>query len=238
MPYKYKAIIWDCDGCLVDSEYLACSHEADLLTRAGYPISVDDYIRRFCGQSGHHVWSSVAADVGFDIREKIDWEKRSQERNDLFRTHLRAIPGVQDVLTSISLPMAVASGSEYDRLNVSLGVTGFYDRLSPHIYSSSLVEHGKPAPDIFLYAADRLGVLPHDCLVIEDSENGVRAGKAAGMTVFGFTGGSHITDKDAHAQTLLGLGADLIFHHMSALQGAIALSMAPVPKGFVLAPEV
>lgn len=211
---KFRALIWDCDGCLLDSEYIACALGAKLATEAGCPISTEDYIRRFCGQSKSHTLATLRQESGIDIKSYLDRVDKKKLQREAFQSNLKPISGIPEILDDILLPMAIASGSEYDRLEFTLKLTGLYNRFSDCLYSASLVERGKPHPDIFLYTAEKLGVSPHDCLVIEDSQNGVRAGKAAGMTVFGFCGASHILDKDSHAQELQDLGADLVFHDM------------------------
>ncbi len=214
---NFQAILWDCDGCLIDSEWIACGHAASVLTEAGYKISTDDYVRRFAGQISDHIYQTIQNEIGYDIRSKIDEEAKKQERDRTFREKLLAIQGVPELINQLSLPMAIASGSSFERLALTLKITDLYDQFVPHIYSSSLVENGKPAPDIYLYAAKQLNVWPELCLVIEDSENGVRSGKSAGMTVFGFTGGTHIVDKKMHRQTLSDLGADWVFDDMQEL---------------------
>lgn len=214
---KFKAILWDCDSCLIDSETIACGHAADLLTQAGYPISTQDYVIRFAGQGKAHIFDTIQKESGLDLRNTIDRNEKIKQRNELFRAHLKEIEGISDVLDTLTLPMAIASGSEMDRLEFTLQLTNLYDRFLPHIYSSTLVKNGKPAPDIFLYAADKLGIVPEECLVIEDSENGVRAGIAANMTVFGFTGGSHVPNKQVHAAKLSALGAHHVFDDMREL---------------------
>jgi HAD superfamily hydrolase (TIGR01509 family) len=213
----FKALIWDCDGCLIDSEHIACELGARLLTEAGYKISTEDYIRRFCGQGKSHIFKSVKDDCGVDYREHMQAIDKKALQREAFRANLKIIDGIHEVLEQIDLPMAIASGSDYDRLEYTLQLTGLYDRFKNSLYSSSLVAKGKPSPDIFLYAAEQLGVDPRDCLVVEDSINGVRAGKAANMTVFGFTGGSHVLNKQAHRSELLALGADLVFDDMREL---------------------
>jgi beta-phosphoglucomutase-like phosphatase (HAD superfamily) len=100
-------------------------------------------------------------------------------------------------------------------MQVSLGSTGLYERLAPNIYSASQVKNGKPAPDLFLFAANEMGVPPERCVVIEDSLAGIAGARAAGMTVFGFCGGSHCGD--GHAETLRAAGADLTFADMHQL---------------------
>jgi HAD superfamily hydrolase (TIGR01509 family) len=213
----FEAILWDCDGCLIDSEHIACGLYARLLSSAGYAITTEDFILRFCGQSKNHIFSTILQDSGMDYRQHIDAPDKKDLLRLAFEQNLKPITDIQGTLDQLFVPMAIASGSEYERLNHSLKVAKLYDRFFPHIYSSSSVSRGKPQPDIFLYAANKLGVTAHNCLVIEDSHNGVRAGKAAGMTVFGFTGGSHILDKKVHADDLYKLGADHVFHHMTDL---------------------
>lgn len=220
----FDAILWDCDGCLIDSEYIACSLSAEMLTAAGYPISVGDYITRFCGQHKDHIFSTIHDETGVDYSNLFEKGDKKQKQRDAFEKSLKAIDGIYDVLDAINLPMAIASGSDYERLTLTLDITGLHHRFRGKIFSASLVPRGKPYPDIFLYAAEQLKIAPARCLVIEDSINGVRAGKAAGMTVFGFTGGSHIFDKAAHRQTLLDLGTDYVFDAMRDLPGLMEKS--------------
>lgn len=218
----FNAILWDCDGCLIDSEWIACGRAAQVLTDAGYSITTEEYVRKFAGQVSDHIYDQIQRETGHDLRDKIDRKAAKESRNQAFRDNLTVIPGVIDVLNAVRVPMAVASGSSYERLELTMGIVDLYDRFAPHVYSSESVQNGKPAPDIYLYAANNLGVAPNKCLVIEDSENGVRAGVAAGMTVFGFTGGTHITEKVAHAAALRNLGAQWVFHHMDELGHALA----------------
>jgi HAD superfamily hydrolase (TIGR01509 family) len=213
----FKAILWDCDGCLIDSETIACGHAAEELTEAGYPISLHEFVVRFAGKSRQDIYAIVRQETGIELNDKIDPAVTKREREARFKRDLLPIDGIREALDAIDLPMAIASGSEMERLKQTLKLTQLWDRFLPHIYSASLVPHGKPAPDIFLYAAQKLGVAPADCLVIEDSENGVKAGVAAGMTVFGFTGGGHVPDPQVHAALLRSLGAHDVFHHMSLL---------------------
>lgn len=223
----FSAVIWDCDGCLIDSEYIACELGARLLSEAGYSISTEDYIRRFCGQGKSHIFNSIKEDCGIDYRAHMESIDKKELQREAFRKNLKPMDGIHDALDQINLPMVIASGSDYDRLEYTLQLTELYKRFENRIYSSSLVEKGKPSPDIFLYSAEKLGVRPEDCLVVEDSINGVRAGKAAGMTVFGFTRGSHIFDKKNHSQELLVLGADLVFDDMKRLPSLISEFQKP-----------
>ena len=124
-------------------------------------------------------------------------------------------------LMALSSLMAVASGSGLGRLEHSLKVTGLWDLFAPHIYSTEQVAHGKPAPDIYLFAAGKLGVSPSRCLVIEDSQHGTHAGKAAGMTVYGFTGAGHCSPE--LGASLQEAGADAVSSDMPSLQAALGL---------------
>jgi len=140
------------------------------------------------------------------------------DHHELFRSFeadLEAIRGIHDVLDVVTQAVCVASSGSHQRMRVSLGSTGLYDRLAPNIFSASQVKNGKPAPDLFLFAANEMGVRPERCVVIEDSLAGIAGARAAGMTVFGFCGGSHCGD--GHAETLRQAGADLTFADMHQL---------------------
>jgi HAD superfamily hydrolase (TIGR01509 family) len=131
-----------------------------------------------------------------------------------FLSSLCPIEGVQSVLEDLRIPHCVASSSDVERVSFSLSLTGLAPHFDTRLYTSQMVARGKPAPDLFLYAAERMQVDPDRTLVIEDSVSGVRAGKAAGMTVWGFVGGSHFRSRDGHA-ILRKAGADRVFGRMT-----------------------
>jgi HAD superfamily hydrolase (TIGR01509 family) len=219
---KFEAIIWDCDGVLIDSEVLACSVSADFYSRAGYPLTASEYFRRFAGQSVAQIAAAIRQETGRDLASAIDWTDKEAVREALFEAELRAVAGIVELLADLQtrrLPMAIASGSSLRRLQHSLGVAGLWDTFAPHVYSSEQVARGKPAPDVFLLAADKLGVAADRCLVVEDSHHGAQAGKAAGMTVYGFAGASHCTPETADILRLA--GADAVFADMVALRAAL-----------------
>lgn len=213
----FKGVLWDCDGCLIDSEHIACGIAATMLSELGYEITTQNFVDRFCGQSQKHIYGTIQQESGVDYLPLLQKADKKERQRDAFRNELKAITGIVETLDVINLPMAIASGSEMERLELTLKITDLYERFDGRIYNSAMVAKGKPAPDVFLYAAQQIGVSPIDCLVIEDSLNGVTAGKAAGMTVFGFTGGSHVLDKQHHEKLLRDLGADLVFHDMKQL---------------------
>ena len=223
---KFQAIIWDCDGVLIDSEILACRVASEHYTRAGFPLTTSDYIRRFAGHSRAQIAAAIRQETGKDLAASIDWAQKRVDREALFEAELRAVSGIDEVLEQASkhlLPMAVASGSSLGRLKHSLDLTGLWEYFDPHIYSTEQVTRGKPSPDVYLLAAERLDVSPRHCLVIEDSEHGARAGKAAGMTVYGFIGASHCTPDSA--EHLRAAGADNVFSTVVDLQSAIGMSL-------------
>lgn len=221
LPFTH--LIWDCDGCLIDSEWLACKNAAAFYTKAGFPITTEEYIAKFCGMSKRQILEHVKTHHGFDAETAVDWDAKKAARLALFEKELTAIDGVTDVLDTLAIPCCIASGSEPDRLEHSLTIACLYERFKGRIFSATMVKHGKPAPDVFLYAAAQMNADPKTCAVVEDGPLGVTGAKAAGMTVFGFTGGKHAYP--ALKQRLLECGADAIFTHMSQLPALIGGSI-------------
>jgi HAD superfamily hydrolase (TIGR01509 family) len=211
-------VIFDCDGVLIDSEIIACAVEARLLTDIGYPMTTEEVVRRFAGIADRDMISAIEKDWGRPLPEDYRVRRRALIR-DACERELRAVPGVADVVGRLSKRICVASSSTPAWLNHTLGLVGLHERFAPNIFSASMVERGKPAPDIFLYAAERMGAAPARCLVIEDSAPGVKAGKAAGMTVFGFVGASHCGPD--HGERLRQAGADAIYAEMASLGAAL-----------------
>lgn len=206
---SFDAIIFDCDGVLVDSEVLSIRGERTALEAFGLFYSPEDYVRKFVGLHDTTFFTSLRDDYrnAHDCDAPQDFEEQILEGRRRERHLLTPIAGADAALRKAHdhAAVGVASSSRAHFLQSKLERTGLYDFAHPHVYSADLVAHGKPAPDIFLYAAERLGVDPAQCLVLEDSENGVKAGVAAGMTVWGFLGGGHIFD--GHGERLVGAGA-------------------------------
>ena len=208
-------IIFDCDGVVIDSEIIACRVEAEELTRIGYPIDAAAVAERFMGRPTPVMLATVEAELGRPLPPDYEATVR-RHKFAAYSRELRAMPGIREALDRLGdLPACVASSSKPETLEHALGLTGLYGRFAPRIYSTVLVERGKPAPDLFLYAARECGVAPGRCVVIEDSLPGVQAGCAAGMTVVGFTGGSHIGP--GHGERLRGAGAGAVFRDMAEL---------------------
>ena len=207
-------IIFDCDGVLVDSEVISCQAHANALTRHGYPITATQVSARFLGRATKQANLEIETELGRKLPEAYHGDLQD-ELFRAFETDLEAIRGIHDVLDIVTQRVCVASSGSHQRMQVSLGSTGLYERLTPHIFSSSQVANGKPAPDLFLFAANEMGVPPGRCVVIEDSLAGIAGARAAGMKVLGFYGGSHCGA--GHAETLRQAGADLVFADMHQL---------------------
>ncbi|MBB4566621.1 HAD family hydrolase [Rhizobium leucaenae] len=208
-------VIFDCDGVLVDSEPLSVSVLIQAMHDVGVDMSEEDIYSRFLGKSLATLVDTLETE--FDVF--IDQAFLDRIRNDLydrFRQELKPINGVAETLDALTTRRCVASSSQIERIRLSLGVTGLLPRLEPNIFSASMVKRGKPAPDLFLYAAKQMQVAPQDCIVIEDSPAGITAARAAGMTVFAFTGGSHAHSPSYRAE-LERLSPEVVFDAMSDL---------------------
>jgi HAD superfamily hydrolase (TIGR01509 family) len=205
-------IIFDCDGVLVDSEVLSCRCLSGVLAGYGIDLGLDQALDLFLGRSMTAAVEHYEA-LGRSIPEQFSTELTAGVRA-AFTSALCPIEGVSSVLESLRIPYCVASSSDVDRVSLSLSLTGLAPHFDNRVYTSQMVERGKPAPDLFLYAADRMQADPRRTLVIEDSISGVEAAKAAGMTVWGFVGGSHYQSRDGKA-ILRAAGADRVFGRMA-----------------------
>jgi HAD superfamily hydrolase (TIGR01509 family) len=205
-------IIFDCDGVLVDSEVLSCRCLSEVLAGYGISLGLDQALDLFLGRSMTAVLDHYKT-IGRLDPEQFSAELRAGVRA-AFLSALCPIEGVSAVLEGLQTPHCVASSSDVDRVSFSLSLTGLASHFDGRLYTSQMVERGKPAPDLFLHAAERMQADPSRTLVIEDSISGVRAGKAAGMTVWGFVGGSHYQSRDGKA-ILCEAGADRVFGRMA-----------------------
>src|ERR1700694_5641287 len=205
-------IIFDCDGVLVDSEVLSCRCLSQALARYGIDLGLDQALDLFLGRSMTAVVEHYEA-VGRSIPDQFSTELRAGVRA-AFLSALCPIEGVSSVLEGLQIPHCVASSSDVERVSFSLSLTGLAPHFDARLYTSQMVARGKPAPDLFLYAAERMQADPQRTLVIEDSISGVMAGKAAGMTVWEFVGASHYQSRDGKA-ILHRAGADRVFGRMA-----------------------
>jgi HAD superfamily hydrolase (TIGR01509 family) len=214
-----ELVIFDCDGVLVDSEMISCRVDAACLSESGFPTTVEEVMERYVGISTAAMLADIAERHGRALPEDFPERLRRRVAN-AFATELVAVPGVAEALAAIAHRVCVASSSTPERLRHSLGLVGLWARFAPHVFSAAQVPRGKPAPDLFLFAAAQMGVDPKRCLVIEDSLAGVAAARAAGMAALGFCGAGHC--RPGHAERLAAAGAALTFADMAQLPAIIA----------------
>src|SRR5215831_10469256 len=192
--------IFDCDGVLVDSEIVSFEVEAEALAELGAAVTARDLLRRFVGTSSSAMFATVARENGILLPPGFA-ERTTARCLAAFDARLRPVAGIAELLAGLAGPRCVASSSDPPRIRRCLALAGILHHFEPHIFSATQVRHGKPAPDLFLFAAERMGVRPERCVVIED--------RAAGMAVFGLTAGSHCVD--GHAAKLRAAGAREVF---------------------------
>jgi HAD superfamily hydrolase (TIGR01509 family) len=187
-----ELVIFDCDGVLVDSERIAIRVDQTILQRLGWSLTLDEIVERFVGRPHAYFISEIEAHLGRPLPD--DWETEYRPLYEAaFVAELVAVDGIEAVLDAINIlqvPTCVASSSSHVSIRRSLDLTGLRHHFDDErIYSAQDVEHGKPAPDVFLFAAAGMGTAPEHCVVIEDSVHGVTAARAAGMRVLAFSGG-------------------------------------------------
>lgn len=213
-----ELIIFDCDGVLVDSEMISNHILASHLTRHGFPITAEACRARFIGYFMPKLIAEVQAE-GVDLPDDFVPSLRARDV-EAFARDLKPVPGVREVLPLMPQARCVASSGPPEKIEANLATTGLIDFFDGHLYSGTMVAEPKPAPDLFLYAADQFGIAPSNCLVIEDSVMGIEAAKAAGMTCFAFAGGSHCDD--AYRQKLEQQDVSLVFDRMKDLPDLVA----------------
>jgi HAD superfamily hydrolase (TIGR01509 family) len=180
-------VIFDCDGVLVDSERLGIKADVEVLSRLGWHLTEEEVISRFVGVSGADFRRAVESHLGRTLPDT--W---ADEFAPLYRQALdglQPVDGILEALDAIAWPTCVASSGSHQKMRYTLGLTGLYERFAGRIFSATEVARGKPAPDIFLHAAAKMGVDPAACVVVEDSAPGVEAARAAGMRVLAYAGG-------------------------------------------------
>lgn len=207
-------VIFDCDGVLIDSEGLVHEALVEVLAECGVNMPYQEAIERYVGLSS--AFEKADIEARYNVTLPPDFFERRYERvTRIYNERLKPIRGVLDVIRAVPSKKCVASGSSLRRLRQALTLAGLWDIFDPYIFSTQQVTNGKPAPDVFLFAAAQMGVTPSECLVIEDSVAGVRAARAANMRVFGFTGASHC--REGHGEILRREGADEVFEDMSSI---------------------
>jgi HAD superfamily hydrolase (TIGR01509 family) len=210
-----KLVIFDCDGVLVDSEPLSLDVLVRVLGNAGVDMDAEEATERFLGKSLKTMSDILHEEYGLAVDDHFLEEMRL-DLYQRFRRELQPVAGIADALDELDIARCVASSSQMERIRLSLTITGLIDRLEPHLFSAPMVENGKPAPDLFLYAAEKMQTPPENCIVIEDSPAGIEAAQAAGMRVFAFAGASH-AKSERHLATLQQLEPDVLFDDMREL---------------------
>jgi len=211
-------LIFDCDGVLVDSELLAHAELAELMTTLGHLMTAQQALEMFAGRRLDDVLASAEALLARPIPPEMGREV-GQRLLARFRRELKPVDGVREAIAALPYPRCVASSSMRERLVLSLEVTGFAPLFADRLFSADQVERGKPAPDLFLFAARCLATPAAACIVIEDSTLGISAARAAGMKTIGFAGAGHATAQ--LAQQLEQAGAEIVIRTMAELPAAV-----------------
>ncbi|AWZ01510.1 6-phosphogluconate phosphatase [Rhodobiaceae bacterium] len=183
-------MIFDCDGVLVDTEHVANQLLSRLVTEAGAPLSYEQCRKRFLGKSMKTVQAEVEELAGRSLPE--DWHQMVRDESiKLFAAGIEAVPHVKGQIERLrddGMPYCVASSGQMEKMHATLGSSGLLHLVEDVLFNADMVARGKPAPDLFLHAADEMGHAPETCVVIEDSRPGIEAGVAAGMQVLGYAG--------------------------------------------------
>ncbi|QEL56957.1 HAD family hydrolase [Chromobacterium paludis] len=210
----FDLVIFDCDGVLVDSERLTNRVFAAMLNELGLAVTLQDMFDQFVGLSMAQCLRQIEERLGMPPPAGFEaaYRRRSQAA---LEAGLTVVPGVPAMLAALPLPFCVASNGSHGKMRSTLGLTGLLPRFETRMFSAQDVALPKPAPDVFLHASRSLGVAPARCLVIEDTPTGVRAGAAAGMTVWGYAA---LTPRE----NLMSAGAAATFVDMAELPGRLA----------------
>jgi len=214
----YDLVIFDCDGVLVDSEPISNRILAERLTAIGLPTTTEESIRDYMGRSWKTDQEIIERRLGRPLPD--GWvEAYHAEVIAAFATELEPVAGIAPALDAIEMPSCVASSSAHPRIRAALGATGLLGRFEGRIFSATDVEHGKPAPDLFLHAARSCGAAPERCVVVEDAPPGAEAGRRAGMDVLGYAG--------LTAPELLAAEGARVFRSMAELPALVLNGSAP-----------
>lgn len=209
MPARFDLIIFDCDGVVVDSERIVHEVFAQFLGELGLTLDEQELRERFLGRRLADCVTIAAELTGRPVPDAaLDAYKARRDR--VLREQVQAVEGVRAVLEGLAVPYCIASSGDHAKMQTTLGATGLLPLFAGRLFSATEVVHGKPAPDVFLHAARQMGAAPDRSVVVEDSVNGVLAGRAAGMTVLAFAGLTPL-------ERLVQAGAHAAFTHMREL---------------------
>ncbi len=212
-------VIFDCDGVLIDSEKISMAVDRALLAENGIDLTEAEMYRRFVGPTFEDMVAELEREHGKTLPPDLSARKDGMML-ELYRRDLKPVPGVIPMLQKLALPKSVGTNGPRDRALEALRITGLAPFFGDRLTTYEDVKNGKPAPDIYLLAAQRAGLAPSRCLVVEDSVTGVTSALEAGCKVIGFTGVAH--DPAAKARELKKLGISHVIHDMGELLGAIS----------------
>jgi HAD superfamily hydrolase (TIGR01509 family) len=210
----HELVIFDCDGVLVDSDRISLRVQAERFAELGLSLSYEACVRDFLGIGMRATLAIVSQRIGRPVPDL--WvEGLDAAVRQAFLDGLTVVPGIVEVLDALAGPSCIASSGSHEKMRFTLGLTGLHERFAGRIFSGEEVPHGKPAPDLFLHAAERMGVAADRCIVIEDSPAGVAGAKAAGMRALGFAAS---TPAERLAE------ADVVFTTMAELPALLQAS--------------
>lgn len=218
MMFENPLIIFDCDGVLIDSEAIYLDEEFKFLGARNIHVDKAWYVREFmalANEKWRAKFSDLIAERTGSSLSDAEYDAMKKSVRARIANEVQTIPGVEEMLTSLQADRCVASSTAMHFLPGKLQRTGLAGHFGQAVYSGDMVANGKPAPDLFLHAAEQLGRSADNAIVVEDSANGVKAGKSANMFTIGFTGGSHCFE--GHDETLIDAGADLVVPSHNAL---------------------
>lgn len=213
-------VIFDCDGVLVDSEIIAARVEADIITKAGYPISAADISETYAGLTFRDILIRVEKEARMPFQASLISQAEALVDKEL-RRNVQAIEGVREAVRSVTSKKCICSNSSGERLDMMLTKVGLKPLFGGDVFSAleTPTAKPKPAPDVFLYAVEKMKADPKRTFVIEDSVHGIHGARGAGLRVIGFTGGAH--SYPGHADMLTEAGAETVIRRWSELRGVL-----------------
>jgi HAD superfamily hydrolase (TIGR01509 family) len=213
-------VIFDCDGVLVDSEIIAARIEADMITKAGYPVTAAEISETYAGLTFRDILIRVEKEARMPFQASMIGVAEGLVDKELKRS-VQAIDGAREAVMTVAAKKCICSNSSGERLDMMLTKVGLKPLFGGNVFSAleTPTANPKPAPDVFLFAAEKMKADPKRTFVIEDSVHGIHGAKAAGMRVIGFTGGSH--SYPGHADLLTEAGAETVIRRWPELKGVL-----------------
>ncbi|MDP5202090.1 HAD family phosphatase [Flavobacterium sp. DG2-3] len=196
-----KCIIFDCDGVLVDTEKIGNGILLEMAQQHGFEMELEDAYRYFNGRSLKDCFCHIEEAIGQNLPETFENEYR-EKSFEAFRTQVKPMEGVEDFINNLKIPYCVASSGPVEKIRLNLEVAGLLDKFENKIYSSYQIGSWKPEPGIFLHAAKEMGFEVKDCIVVEDSKSGVKAGISGGFKVYGLVNGFNNEDLEEEGAEL------------------------------------